>query len=132
MRQAGRDGFSRPSGTPDLFPSTEAMSGSPPLITVPANMLAPTPSSPREGGALDELRAVTAEEAMADESADRYSLAGPERAKAIAAGLAGAEWYHAPISRAEMKALMRRSDGPALRDTLLWILLLAVTGILAY
>jgi fatty acid desaturase len=69
---------------------------------------------------------------MADESADRYSLTGPERAKAIAAGLAGAEWYRAPIPRAEMKALMQRSDGPALRDTLLWILLLAASGVIAY
>src|SRR5262249_52320338 len=68
---------------------------------------------------LDELRAVRAEEDMADAAADRYSLTGPARTKAIAAGLAGAEWYRAPIPRAEMKALMQRSDMPALRDTLL-------------
>src|SRR5262249_48898166 len=61
-----------------------------------------------------------------------YSLTGPERAKAIAAGLAGAEWYRAAIPRAEMKALMQRSDMPALRDTLLWILLLVVSGVVAY
>ena len=69
---------------------------------------------------------------MADDAADRYSLTGPQAARAVAAGLAGADWYRVPIPRAEMKALMQRRDGPAVRDTALWLLLLALSGGLAY
>lgn len=47
-----------------------------------------------------------------------YSLLGPDAARAIESGLASAEWYHSDIPRAEMKALMRRSDQPAIRDTI--------------
>lgn len=59
-----------------------------------------------------------------------YSLEGPlnERAKQI--GLANAEWYKTEIPRARMKELMQRSDGPATRDTLIWIGALIVTGAL--
>ncbi|WP_306118527.1 MULTISPECIES: fatty acid desaturase family protein [unclassified Roseitalea] len=57
-----------------------------------------------------------------------YSLTGPEAQRAIDNGLAGAEWYRTPIDRKTMKALMRRSDGPALRDTALWFALLALTA----
>jgi fatty acid desaturase len=66
------------------------------------------------------------------EPANRYSLTGPEAARAVAGGLASAEWYRAPIPRAEMKALMQRSDMPGLRDTALWVLLLVASGFLAY
>ncbi len=64
-----------------------------------------------------------------------YSLTGPEAERAIATGLASAEWYHSSIPRKEMKALMKRSDGPAIRDTVLWIALLvlsAVGGVLTW
>jgi fatty acid desaturase len=54
-----------------------------------------------------------------------YSLIGPSGAEAEAMGLVAAEWYHADIPRKRMKQLMRRSDGPALRDTALWFVLLA-------
>ncbi len=57
-----------------------------------------------------------------------YSLTGPLNARAIKIGLANAEWYRTPIPRARMKELMRRSDGPATRDTLLWIALLVASG----
>lgn len=57
-----------------------------------------------------------------------YSLSGPENARAVASGLANAEWYHTPISRARMKELMKRSDGPATRDTLIWIGGMLLTG----
>lgn len=57
-----------------------------------------------------------------------YSLTGPDGDAAMRAGLASAEWYHTDIPRKTMKALMRRSDGPALRDTALWLGLLAATG----
>jgi fatty acid desaturase len=52
-----------------------------------------------------------------------YSLTGPSARHAIEAGLAAAEWYHTDVPRKEMKALMQRSDQPAIRDTILWALL---------
>ncbi len=48
-----------------------------------------------------------------------YSLLGPDAARAVETGLATAEWYHTDIPRKEMKALMERTDQPAIRDTLL-------------
>ena len=57
-----------------------------------------------------------------------YSLTGPENHRAVAAGLASAEWYHSDVPRRVMKGLMNRSDGPATRDTLLWFALLAGTA----
>lgn len=47
-------------------------------------------------------------------------------------GIAKAEWYHGPIPRAELKELMRRSDGPALVTTGLWLGGLIVTGVSAW
>lgn len=61
-----------------------------------------------------------------------YSLVGPESGKAVAAGLASARWYSAPIPRAELKALMRRDDQPAIRDTLIWFAALIASGGLGY
>ena len=61
-----------------------------------------------------------------------YSLVGPEAEKAVAAGLASARWYAPPIPRAELKALMRREDGPAIRDTLIWFAAFIVSGGLGY
>ncbi|RRW40401.1 fatty acid desaturase [Pseudomonas luteola] len=57
-----------------------------------------------------------------------YSLVGPEAIKAQEKGLVSAVWYQCPIPRKRMKQLMQRRDGPALRDTALWLLLLGVTG----
>lgn len=48
-----------------------------------------------------------------------YSLLGPDAHRAVETGLAAAEWYHTDIPRKEMKALMQRKDGPAIRDTAL-------------
>ena len=61
-----------------------------------------------------------------------YSLVGPERAHAIARGLADAQWYTTPVPREEMRAFMVRRNGPAVRDTLLWFALLAGSGYLAH
>lgn len=58
-----------------------------------------------------------------------YSLTGPERELAIERGLASAQWYHTDVPRKVMKGLMRRSDAPALRDTVLWIGLMLITAI---
>ena len=58
-----------------------------------------------------------------------YSLTGPEGARAIEAGIASAEWYHSDVPRKVMKELMQRRDGPALRDTAIWLGLLLASGI---
>ncbi len=57
-----------------------------------------------------------------------YSLTGPSSQRAVEIGLASAEWYHSDVPRKVMKDLMQRRDGPAIRDTALWIGLLAATG----
>jgi fatty acid desaturase len=57
-----------------------------------------------------------------------YSLTGPENERAVASGLANARWYQCAIPRPRMKELMKRSDGPATRDTLAWIGLLVASG----
>jgi fatty acid desaturase len=57
-----------------------------------------------------------------------YSLVGPNSASAIENGLASAEWYHSDVSRSVMKELMQRSDAPAIRDTVIWIGLIAVSA----
>ena len=48
-----------------------------------------------------------------------YSLLGPDSERAVETGLATAEWYHTDIPRKEMKALMQRSDQPAIRDAII-------------
>ncbi|MGV8988064.1 MAG: fatty acid desaturase family protein [Cypionkella sp.] len=52
-----------------------------------------------------------------------YSLTGDSATAAIAGGLAAADWYHTEVPRQVMKDLMKRRDGPAIRDTTLWIAL---------
>jgi fatty acid desaturase len=64
-----------------------------------------------------------------------YSLVGRDSEAAIASGLASAEWYHTEIPRKTMRELMQRTDGPAIRDTLLWLALLlgfGTLGVLAW
>ena len=64
--------------------------------------------------------------AMADPPHIRdYSLTGADTSRAKDAGLANADWYHTEVPRKAMKELMQRTDGPAIRDTLLWFALLA-------
>lgn len=48
-----------------------------------------------------------------------YSLLGEDARRAVERGLAAAEWYHTDIPRKEMKALMARTDQPAIRDTII-------------
>ena len=57
-----------------------------------------------------------------------YSLIGRSAQLAVENGLAAAEWYHTDIPRKTMKELMQRSDGPAIRDTILWLLCFVVFG----
>ncbi|QGQ96108.1 fatty acid desaturase [Paenibacillus psychroresistens] len=61
-----------------------------------------------------------------------YSITGPENQKAQDLGLATADWYATPIPRARMKELMKRRNGPAIRDTIIWFGALALFGYLAY
>jgi fatty acid desaturase len=57
-----------------------------------------------------------------------YSLTGRDAARAVETGLAAAEWYHTDVPRKQMKELMQRSDGPAIRDTIVWLGLLIVSA----
>jgi fatty acid desaturase len=57
-----------------------------------------------------------------------YSLLGTDGARAVETGLAAAEWYHTDVPRKDMKALMKRSDAPAIRDT---VILFGCMGLLA-
>ena len=59
-----------------------------------------------------------------------YSLLGRDSRAAVESGLAAAEWYHTDIPRKQMKELMKREDGPAIRDTALWLGSMVVTGAL--
>lgn len=61
-----------------------------------------------------------------------YSLTGPDEERARRTGLAGARWYSCPVPRSVLKELMRRKDGPAVRDTLLWFGLLGLSGTLGW
>lgn len=48
-----------------------------------------------------------------------YSLFGADAKRAVESGLTAAEWYHTEVPRKVMKDLMARSDGPAIRDTII-------------
>ena len=75
--------------------------------------------------------AMTLDEGTDDRACD-YSLTGDAARRAVDAGLATAEWYHTDVPRKRMKALMRRDDAAADRDTLIWAglhVLLAAGGI---
>jgi fatty acid desaturase len=61
-----------------------------------------------------------------------YGLLGHEAALAVEKGLKSAEWYHTAVDRKEMKALMQRSDGPAIRDTIIWLGSMLFFGVCAY
>ncbi|TIM70872.1 MAG: fatty acid desaturase [Mesorhizobium sp.] len=57
-----------------------------------------------------------------------YSLLGRDAKRAVETGLAAAEWYHTDVPRKQMKELMQRSDGPAIRDTIIWLSALVLSG----
>ena len=61
-----------------------------------------------------------------------YGLVGQESQRAIEQGLAEARWYASPVPREQMRALLERRNGPAIRDTLLWFALLAGFGFWGY
>ncbi len=61
-----------------------------------------------------------------------YSLVGKNTPLAIEKGLADAKWYTSPVPREKMRELLERRDGPAIRDTLLWFILLFIFGYSGY
>ena len=68
-----------------------------------------------------------------DRATKDYSLTGASARHAVDVGLAAADWYHSDVPRKTMKTLMKRRDGPAIRDTAIWIALhvvLAAGGIM--
>ncbi len=59
------------------------------------------------------------EEEVREEIRD-YSLIGEEASLSLERGLADATWYTSPIPREQMRELLVRRDGPAIRDTIIW------------
>jgi fatty acid desaturase len=57
-----------------------------------------------------------------------YSLLGRDASASVANGLSAAEWYHTEVPRKQMKDLMKREDGPAIRDTAIWLGCLVLFG----
>jgi len=65
---------------------------------------------------------------MSEVNISDYRLTGANSTLAVEKGLAEAEWYTTPVPKAEMRELLKRCDGPGLRDTSLWFMLLLATG----
>jgi fatty acid desaturase len=61
-----------------------------------------------------------------------YALNQSNEKLAREAGLVSADWYQSPIPRARFKALAARRDGPPIRDTIIWVVLLATSGFAGY
>ena len=61
---------------------------------------------------------------MSQSTALNYSLVGENANRAIERGLAEADWYQCPVPRGQMRRLLERRDGPAVRDTILWFALI--------
>ena len=60
-----------------------------------------------------------------------YDLTGESGRRAVEIGLAAADWYHTEVPRKEMKQLMKRRDGPAIRDSIIYYGAMIVLGGLA-
>ncbi len=70
---------------------------------------------------------------MAEEAAPRnYAINAETIRRTDAAGLGSANWYKTPVPRKQLKELMQRRDGPALRDTAIWLAGLIVSGTAGY
>lgn len=50
-----------------------------------------------------------------------YALTSPAGAFAVESGLTQGDWFRSAVPRKRLKELMRRSDYPAIRDTLIWL-----------
>jgi Na+-transporting NADH:ubiquinone oxidoreductase subunit F len=69
---------------------------------------------------------------MSDLAVADYSLTGRNTARAIEQGLAEAQWYTCPVPKPQMRKLLERRDGPAIRDTIIWFALLIGLGAWGY
>jgi fatty acid desaturase len=58
-----------------------------------------------------------------------YSLTGEDSRLAKEKGLAAASWYSTPLPRKQLKELMQRRDGPAIRDTAIWFAAFALSAL---
>lgn len=61
-----------------------------------------------------------------------YSLVGKDSQRAIEQGLAEADWYTSPVSKEQLRDLLTRKDGPALRDCAIYFGLILASGFWAY
>jgi len=61
-----------------------------------------------------------------------YSLVGKDTARAVERGLAEATWYASPVPKEQMRELLQRRDGVAIRDTIIWAALILVSGWAGY
>jgi Na+-transporting NADH:ubiquinone oxidoreductase subunit F len=61
-----------------------------------------------------------------------YSLTGLNSTLAVERGLAEADWYQSAVPRETMRSLLERRDGPAIRDTILWFVLIFGFGFVCY
>ncbi|HEV2136218.1 MAG TPA: NADH:ubiquinone reductase (Na(+)-transporting) subunit F [Terracidiphilus sp.] len=61
-----------------------------------------------------------------------YSLTGVNATLAVEKGLAEADWYQCYVPRGEMRGLLERRDGPAIRDTVLWFALIIGSGVATF
>jgi Na+-transporting NADH:ubiquinone oxidoreductase subunit F len=74
----------------------------------------------------------THQSAMSALARNRYILNAENSARALEMGLAEADWYASPIPKEELRQLLERRDGPALRDTIVWFGLLLASGYAGY
>ncbi|MCR4282236.1 MAG: fatty acid desaturase family protein, partial [Bauldia sp.] len=68
----------------------------------------------------------------ADAAGRDYSITAETIRRTDEMGLGSAAWYKSPIPRKQLKELMQRSDGPAIRDTIIWIGGMIVSGVAGY
>ncbi len=61
-----------------------------------------------------------------------YSLVGEDSIKANELGLINAQWYKCKIDSRELKELSQKNNIRPLFDTLLWIVILTILGLLSY
>jgi fatty acid desaturase len=61
-----------------------------------------------------------------------YSLTGASAKAAHESGIAHTKWYRSPVDRDRLKTLMARSDGRAIRDTIIWLCLFAISGVAGF
>ena len=59
-----------------------------------------------------------------------YRLVGSEGTVAQLRGLVDAQWHMSPVSPTDMAQLTIRRDGPAIRDTLIWVAIILVSAFL--